>query len=112
MSYYYVLDENNVAIPAKEEDFGRWYKNGKYRVDLTIIPERNVEVSTVFLGLNHQREGKEPPLIFETMIFNLSGDSVDGISVPRYSTWDEAQSRASSDCCADQSLRNTSRHLA
>lgn len=43
-------------------------------------------VSTVWIGLDHNY-GDEPPLIFETMVFDgpLDGETV------RYSTWTEAQ---------------------
>lgn len=47
-----------------------------------------VEVSTVWLGFNHQY-GDGPPLIFETMIFGCSGD-LDGYQ-ERYSTLEQAQ---------------------
>lgn len=44
------------------------------------------DVSTVFLGLDHQF-GRGAPLLFETMIF---GGARDGDQF-RYSTWDEAE---------------------
>lgn len=45
-----------------------------------------VEVSTVFLGLDHGR-GDGPPLLFETMIF---GGTHDGYQ-ERYSSWAQAE---------------------
>jgi hypothetical protein len=45
-----------------------------------------VEVSTVFLGLDHSF-GRGPPLLFETMTFDDYGS---GEICLRYSTWDEA----------------------
>lgn len=44
------------------------------------------EVSTVFLGLDHQY-GSGPPLLFETLVF---GGDQDGL-MERCSTWDEAE---------------------
>lgn len=41
---------------------------GYRRVGLTEV-SRNVEVSTVWLGINHNWSDDGPPLIFETMIF-------------------------------------------
>src|SRR5215216_723942 len=45
-----------------------------------------VEISTVFLGLNHNYYGEGPPLIYETMIFggHLNGECY------RYSTEQQA----------------------
>ncbi len=51
-------------------------------------PARQVDVSTVWLGLDHNW-GDGPPLIFETMTF---GDSWDGEDCERYTT--EAEARA------------------
>ncbi len=45
----------------------------------------DVQISTVFLGLNNQF-GNGPPLLFETMIFGGPHDQWQD----RYSTWDEA----------------------
>jgi hypothetical protein len=53
-----------------------------WRVASTEIPN-GLTVSTVFLGLDHQR-GDGPPLLFETMVFPDCEDAW------RYSTWDQA----------------------
>lgn len=45
-----------------------------------------IEVSTVFLGLDHNHWGKGPPLLFETMTF----DDYGGGEQWRWSTWEEA----------------------
>lgn len=45
------------------------------------------EISTIFMGLDHQY-GDGPPLLFETMTFGLDG--LDGVE-QRYSTWAEAE---------------------
>ena len=45
------------------------------------------DISTVFLPVNHQLSGDDPPLIFETMIF---GGIHDGYQT-RYSTWEDAK---------------------
>lgn len=47
---------------------------------------KDVEVSTVFLGLDHQF-GLGPPLLFETMVF---GGEHHG-DMDRYTTWEEAE---------------------
>lgn len=46
----------------------------------------NIEISTVFLGLDHSYDNG-PPLLFETMIFGGDFDQM----FWRYSTYDEAE---------------------
>ena len=46
-----------------------------------------VEVSTVFLGIDHNHWGDGPPVLFETMLFD---DYSDG-NAWRWSTWAEAE---------------------
>jgi hypothetical protein len=72
--------------PKKVDDlleWAQWFEKADRTVDKTQIGE--VEVSTVFLGLDHSFGGAIP-LLFETMIF---GGDEDGYQ-ERYSTWDEA----------------------
>lgn len=59
------------------------------KVAYTEFPDIDVEVSTVFLfGSSHfPRFMKQPPMLFETMVF---GGNHDGWT-EKYSTWDEAE---------------------
>ena len=59
--------------------WGRWFETADRRVALDRIGE--TDISTVFLGLDHQF-GSGPPLLFETLVF---GGELDGEMV-RYST--------------------------
>jgi hypothetical protein len=43
-------------------------------------------VSTVFLGLDHERLAGRPPLVFETLVIRDGHDE----ECVRYSTWDAA----------------------
>lgn len=52
-------------------------------------PSKNYNVSTVWMGDNHNWSGSGPPIIFETMVF---GDGRAGLDCSRYAT--EAQARA------------------
>jgi hypothetical protein len=45
-----------------------------------------IEVSTVFLGIDHRFGGDGPPIVFETMVF----DDYGGNEMVRYCTWDAA----------------------
>jgi hypothetical protein len=72
--------------PKQVDDIIEWAKSfeGSNRtVEKTTIGD--VDISTVFLGIDHSFGGGEP-LLFETMIF---GGDDDGYQ-ERYSTWDEA----------------------
>lgn len=96
MSEYYILDGKK-AVPAtfqewldwcvSEKNAGRDYK----RVAQTVNGE--VNVSTVFLDLNHAWGGG-PPMIFETMIFGGEHDQYQ----ERCSTWDEAENMHKEAC--------------
>lgn len=48
----------------------------------------NIVISTVFLGIDHGFGISERPILFETMIFDESGNEV---YCRRYYTWDEAE---------------------
>ncbi|NKB81206.1 MAG: hypothetical protein GKS05_04815 [Nitrospirales bacterium] len=80
---YYIL-RNQVAIPASSAmEFGKWIETADRVVSKTQVAD--IEVSTVFLGIDHQFfDG--PPLLFETMVF---GGDLDQTCL-RCSTWDEA----------------------
>lgn len=79
----YILD-GHTPVPC--DDFrvwGDWYRTADRHVGNTTIG--GLQVSTVFLGSNHQW-GCGPPVLFETMVFGGDDEMMD-----RYSTWDEAQ---------------------
>jgi hypothetical protein len=63
------------------DDDERWWRIAQERVG-------DLEVSTVWLGLDHRIESGGPPLIFETMVFG--GD---------LSCWPEQEEFAGIDCC-------------
>lgn len=72
---------------VKEEDlliWARWFGTANRVVKQTEVA-KGVEVSTVFLGLDHNFRGGDP-ILFETMIFGGARDQ----EQERYHTWDEA----------------------
>jgi len=87
---YYVLADDG-RTPVKEPDlvaWGRWLERGaKARTVAKTEAVPGVEVSTVFLGLDHRWFDGGPPLLFETMIF---GGHHDGYQ-ERCSTWEQAE---------------------
>ena len=89
MNDYFILNgERTVTPTGNVTEWVAFLEAGidNRRVDRTEVTE-DVEVSTVFLGLNHQF-GDGPPLLFETLVF---GGKMDG-EMCRYSTWDQAVS--------------------
>lgn len=74
--------------PVEEPDnwvFIHWFGTAERRVRVTQIKD-DVEVSTVFLGFNHNPHGDGPPVLFETMILGAWSDWQ-----VRSCTWDEAE---------------------
>lgn len=73
--------------PVLEPDlyrWGAWMETSEKRVDCSQLGE--VEISTVFLGLDHNMGGSGSPILYETMVF---GGSLDG-EQERYETRVEA----------------------
>ena len=80
---YYILG-NQVVVPASGAvEFGKWVETADRIVSKTQVAD--IEVSTVFLGIDHQFYNG-PPLLFETMVFGGDLDQ----TCRRCSTWDEA----------------------
>lgn len=69
----YILDADGNPVPCDDlMTWGRWIEDGNRTVAKTYVGD--VLVSTVFLGLNHQR-GEGPPVLWETRVF---GGKLDG----------------------------------
>lgn len=85
----WILD-GHVPVPCVDlREWGQWFEvHENRRVARTMIGERGIVVSTVFLGLDHNFGESDVPLLFETMIFDT--DDEDEYQV-RTATWDEAE---------------------
>ncbi len=81
----YILDDDHNLVPATFDEWGAFFS----QIDKRRVARTNVngcDVSTVFLGMNHNY-GDGPPLLFETMIFGgPENDYTD-----RCTTWAEAE---------------------
>lgn len=87
-SLLYVLDHDKTARPVA--DVLAWaaqFEGTERRVAFTELPG-GVQVSTVFLGVEHGRDAHGAPLLFESMIFEANGE---GSETRRYATWAEAE---------------------
>ena len=87
MSDTYILNKDHTVRKVPMLEWAEWSEKDREnkRVALTKVDE-HTEVSTVFLGLDHNFSESGPPLIFETMVFG----GVMGEECDRYSTWDQA----------------------
>jgi len=76
--------ENNIPVPCSLMEWVQYMAIANRSIFKTKIDD--VEVSTIFLGLDHNYSDG-PPLIYETMVFNgpLNG------TMKRYSTLGEAK---------------------
>lgn len=88
MAQHYILNERGEPEPC--DDLMRWaqfFNDGNARRVAFDHVGDGVEVSTVFLGIDHRAFGTGAPLLFETMIFGGEYDE----TCQRYSTRAEAQ---------------------
>jgi len=81
----YIL-RGHTPVPCKDlHAWAEWFESADRLVAREAL-SADVEVSTVFIALDHSF-GRGPPLVFETMIF---GGPLDGYT-DRYSTWNQAE---------------------
>lgn len=85
MTSLYILGPGHVPVPVSDVlEWGKWMAGADRRVARDRI-EPDIEISTVFLGIDHAYDGRGP-VLFETMAF----DDYGGGETHRYATWDEA----------------------
>lgn len=63
---HYILDEKDNPVVTDLMTWARWFQTANRSVGLTEIGP--YQISTVFLGLDHNYAGG-PPVLWETMIF-------------------------------------------
>lgn len=85
-SPHYILDANKLAVPVSLQEWAEWIEGDVDRRRVALESVGPFEISTVFLGLDHNF-GRGLPHLFETMIFNKDGDDV---WCERCGTWQEA----------------------
>lgn len=84
----YVLDGKVARRAESIAEFSAMIEKTDRRVARTEI-DAKTQVSTVFLGNDHNFFGDGPPLLFETLVFR-DGHG-DDATMERYSTWEEAE---------------------
>jgi len=85
---YYKLVGHKPVLCKDVFEWAKWFDKAERRVALSKLVEDKmaVDVSTVFLGLDHNY-GSGPPILFETMIFGGKHSDYQ----ERYCTWEEAE---------------------
>ena len=83
MNRYYILD-GETPIPLSDYEWEEWRGVRRHIIRNTDL--LGGEVSTIFLGINHNYAEPSDPILFETMVF---GGDLDGTQ-ERYRTYEEA----------------------
>lgn len=82
---HYILD-GHTPVKASLMEWATYYQTAERHVGNTRIG--NIHISTVFLGLDHGYDSRQPPVLFETMVFG--GGELNETMI-RYATWAEAE---------------------
>lgn len=85
-SNYFLNDDKTYRLCTLREWVKQFELIDNRRVGYDYINE--CEVSTVWLGIDHNYIYNGPPILFETMVFL---DGISNIYQERYSTWQEAE---------------------
>jgi hypothetical protein len=96
----YILDGKTPVLEPDAAKASRWLIENRDNLTVARTTLLDAEVSTIFLGLNHNM-GQGPPLVFETFV---DGGPEDGYS-RRCSTWAQAEDQHRAACA------HASRHI-
>ena len=72
--YLWILDDDGNPVPCDDLIvWGRRFESAQRSVARTplILRDLEIEVSTVFLGIDHSFGDDGPPVLWETMVFGL-----------------------------------------
>lgn len=81
----YILDGHTPVQVLDLYEWGEWFQSAERHVAHDFVGR--VEVSTVFLGMDHGWIPNQPPVLFETLVI---GGGIFDEAMMRYATWDEA----------------------
>lgn len=85
MPGHYILNSDHTTVEVSELKWTNWMRFNSRRVAHDTI--LGVEISTVFLGIDHNYDIVGAPVLFETLTFGLPEESQ---ITNRYCTWAEA----------------------
>ena len=84
----YILKGHEAVRINDTLEWAKWFESANRKVAKDSVEGTKIEVSTVFLGLDHNFSQVGPPVLFETMVFGLL-DSEEVMD--RYETWEAAE---------------------
>jgi len=83
----YILKGKRPVKCNDSQTFRAWFQTADRHVAKSQFPGHDVEVSTVFLGMDHGFDKNDKPILFETMVFGGELDEY----MYRYSSWEDAE---------------------
>lgn len=83
----YILKGKKIIPCINLTAWAEWFEDPERRRVARTDIDKDVWVSTVFLGLDHSFTDSGPPILFETMIFGGEEDQF----MQRYATYDQAE---------------------
>lgn len=86
---YYILEDGKIRSTDNLMEWAMWFENNPSRIIEKTRLDDGTEISTVFLGIDHRLIGDGPPILFETMIFQVGGEFDNDMR--RYSTLGDAK---------------------
>lgn len=93
-SFYYWDRDTNEVTPCSIETWGTQMQDGTNRVNFWSTDSpwggQDIQVSTVFLGVDHNFSTTGPPILWETMIFGMPEESDLNERMWRYASYREA----------------------
>jgi hypothetical protein len=84
--YYFILNGKE-TVPVEAEEWNKWFEENYNNRTVAFTKQDNIEISTIFLGLNHNFSWRGAPLLFETMVFHNGH----GQECVRTANWEEAE---------------------
>src|SRR6188472_2809719 len=97
----YILKERK-PMRVDELEWAQWFRVHHEERVVGQWTFAGTEVSSVFLGVDHQ-VGDGPPLVFETMVFGSGRVDLVG----RYSTWADAEEGHMATCAVERARLKT-----
>jgi hypothetical protein len=83
---HYILSDDNSVTPVDALEWSQWFEQADDRRIVGRDKKDDVEVSTVFLGIDHSFGLGGPPILWETMVFGGDHDH----EQERYSSREDA----------------------
>lgn len=84
---YFILDDQKKVVPVENDDalkWAEWWETNRFLADHR---SGEIRVATIFLGIDPDLGTRQPPLLFESMVFHGSGP---GRHQRNYATYEEA----------------------